>query len=188
MRNQKDSASPANGRVSRLPPLPDPLPPDVQELFADRLKRMGRLLNIHQVFGHAPKLSKASAAMAFGLRFETSVARRYIELGIVRAAQHSKGVYEEQQHKPMLLAEGFSEAQYNALNDWRSSKLFDEKERALLAYADEMCDHGDVSDATFAVMEKFFDAQQILELSFAIGTYYGTALVMNALQIKLEKK
>jgi 4-carboxymuconolactone decarboxylase len=177
-----------DGRVSRLPPLPDPLPAEVQALFEDRLKRMGRLLNIHQVFGHAPKLSKASAAMAFGLRFETSVGRRYIELAIVRAAQHSKGVYEEQQHKPMLLAEGFSEEQYNALNGWRGSALFDDKERALLAYADEMCDHGNVSDATFAAMEKFFDAQQILELSFAVGMYYGTALVMNALQIKLEKK
>jgi 4-carboxymuconolactone decarboxylase len=149
---------------------------------------MGRILNIHHVFGHAPKLSKASAQMAFSLRNETSVERVFIELGIVRAAQHSEGVYEEQQHKPMLLAEGFSQEKYDALNTWRGSKLFDEKERALLAYADEMCDHGDVSDETFAAMERFFSAQQIMELSFAIGTYYGTALVMNALKIKLEKK
>jgi 4-carboxymuconolactone decarboxylase len=177
-----------DNRVSRLPPLPDPLPADVKELFEERLKKMGRLLNLHYVFGHAPKLSKASAAMAYGLRYDTSVGRLWIEIAIVRAAQHARGVYEEAQHKPMLLAEGYSEEKYNALSNWRSSKLFDEKERALLAYADEMCDHGDVSDATFAAMEKFFDAQQILELSFAIGTYYGTALVMNALQIQLEKK
>src|SRR5437870_12494950 len=98
-------AAPADGRVSRLPPLPDPLPPEVQELFDDRrnrMGRMGRMLNIHQVFGHAPKLSKASAQMAAGLRFETSVSRLYIEIGIVRAAQLSNGIYEEQQHKPML--------------------------------------------------------------------------------------
>jgi 4-carboxymuconolactone decarboxylase len=177
-----------DNRVSRLPPLPDPLPADVKELFEERLKRMGRLLNLHHVFGHAPKLSKASAAMAYGLRYETSVGRLWIEIAIVRAAQHARGVYEEVQHRPMLLAEGYSEEKYNALQNWRNSKLFDDKERALLAYTDEMCDHGDVSDATFAAMEKFFDAQQILELSFAIGTYYGTALVMNALQIQLEKK
>lgn len=176
-----------DNRVSRLPPLPDPLPAEVQDLFADRLKRMGRLLNLHQALAHAPKLSKASAAMAFGLRYETLVGRRYIELAIVRAAQHARGVYELQQHKPMLLAEGFTEDHYNALPKWRDSTLFDEKERALLAYADEMCDHGNVSDATFAAMEKHFNAQEILELSFAVGTYYGTALLMNALQIQLEK-
>ena len=36
-------------------------------------------------------------------------------------------------------------------------------------------------------MVPHFTPQEIMELSFAIGTYYGTALVMNALQIQLEK-
>jgi alkylhydroperoxidase family enzyme len=177
-----------DGRVSRLPPLPDPLPADVQELFSERLKKAGRILNVHHTFGHAPKLSRASAAMAMGLRFETSVSRLYIEIGIVRAAQLAKGVYEEQQHRPMLLAEGFSQEKLDAMPNWKASKLFDDKERAVLAYADELANHGDVSDATFAAMERLFDAQQIMELSFAIGIYYGTALIMNALKIKLEKK
>ncbi|HWM46362.1 MAG TPA: carboxymuconolactone decarboxylase family protein [Xanthobacteraceae bacterium] len=175
-----------DGRVSRLPPLPRPLPPEVEELFQDRLKRMGRILNIHHVFGHAPKLSRASAQMAYSLRNETSVARLYIEIAIVRAAQHAKGVYEVQQHAPMLLAEGFSREKLDALENWRTSGLFDEKERALLAYTDETCNCGDVSDATFAAMEQVFTPQQIMELTFAIGSYYGTALVMNALRIKLE--
>ena len=181
-------AASANPRVSRLPPLPDPLPAEVEALFEERRKKMGRILNIHHVFAHAPKLSKASAQMAFSLRFETSVPRLWIEIGIVRAAQLAKGVYEEQQHRPMLLAEGFSQEKLDAMPNWKSSKLFDDKERALLAYADEMADCGNVSDATFAAMERFFDTQQIMELSFAIGTYYGTALIMNAMQIQLEKK
>ncbi len=175
------------GRVSRLPPLPDPLPPEVAELFEDRRRRMGRILNIHHAFGHAPRVSRASAQMAFALRFETSVARLHVELAIVRAAQHANGVYELQQHEPMLLAEGFSRQKLDALSDWRASALFDDKERALLAYADEMCNRGEVSDAVFAAMERCFTPQEIVELSFAVGAYYGTALVMNALKIRLEK-
>ena len=58
------------------------MPAEVQDLFAERLKKMGRILNIHHTFGHAPKLSKASAAMAFGLRYDTSVGRLWIELAI----------------------------------------------------------------------------------------------------------
>jgi len=58
-------------QVSRLPPLPDPLPAAVEELFAERIKRSGRILNIHHTFGHAPKLSWASMQMAMALRFET---------------------------------------------------------------------------------------------------------------------
>ena len=177
----------ARGKVSRLPPLPDPLPPDVQSLFAERLARMGRLLNIHSVFGHAPKISRASAQMAFALRNETLVPRLYVEIAIVRAAQNAQGHYELQQHEPMLLAEGFAREKLAALKDWKGSKLFDDRECALLAYTDETCDLGNVSDATFAAMTKHFTPQEITELSFAIGTYYGTALVMNALQIQLEK-
>jgi alkylhydroperoxidase family enzyme len=173
-------------RVSRLPPLPDPLPAAVQQLFAERLKKAGNILNVHHTFGHAPKLSAASAQMAMALRYETSVPRLLIELAIVRAAQLARGVYELKQHKPMLLNEGFAPAKFDALEGWRSSTMFDDKERALLAYCDEMADYGNVADATFATLEKFFTAEQIMELSFAFGTYYGTALIMNALRIKLE--
>jgi alkylhydroperoxidase family enzyme len=172
--------------VSRLPALPDPLPPAVEEVFAERIKRGGRILNVHHTFGHAPKLSRASMQMAMALRFETSVPRLFIELAIVRAAQLADGVYELKQHKPMLLAEGFAQAKLDALENWRASSLFDEKERAVLAYADEMADRGNVLDATFATLGRFFTPQQILELAFAFGTYYGTALIMNAMQIKLE--
>jgi alkylhydroperoxidase family enzyme len=177
----------SRGKVSRLPALPEPLSPDVQSLFAERLAKMGQLLNIHSVFGHAPKISRASGQMAFALRNETLVLRLYVEIAIVRAAQNANGVYEVQQHEPMLLAEGFAKEKLAALKDWQGGTLFDAKERALLAYTDAMSDRGDVSDAVFAEMEKHFNAQEILELSFAVGIYYGTALVMNALQIQLEK-
>ncbi len=104
----------------------------------------------------------------------------------MRAAQLARGAYELQQHKPMLLAEGFSQAKLDALEAWRTSPLFNEQERALLAYVDEMADHGNVADATFDALGRFFTPEQIMELSFAVGSYYGTALIMNALQIKLE--
>lgn len=178
---------PPRGQVSRLPALPDPLPPDLEVSFGERLKRMGRLLNIHYVFGHAPNLSRASMEMALALRSNTAVARLYIEIAIVRAAQNANGHYELQQHIPMLLKEGFAREKLDALAGWKDSKLFDDKERALLAYADEMSDRGNVSDAAFAAMKQHFTARQIMELSFAIGCYYGTAMVMNALQIQLEK-
>jgi alkylhydroperoxidase family enzyme len=103
-------------------------------------------------------------------------------------AQNARGTYELQQHKPMLLAEGFPLKKYNALTKWRSSKLFDDKERALLAYTDQVSKFGDVSDKVFKAMERHFNAQQIMELTFAIGSYYGTALIMNAMKIRLEKK
>ncbi len=172
--------------VSRLPGLPDPPPPSVQELFAERVKRGGKVLNVIRTFAHAPKLALASMHMAMALRFETSTPRFFIELAIVRSAQLAQGVYELKQHTPMLLAQGFSQEKYDALEHWRTSRLFDDKERAVLAFCDEMADRGNVTDAAFAELGRFFTAQQTMELAFAFGTYYGTALIMNAMRIKLE--
>jgi 4-carboxymuconolactone decarboxylase len=124
--------------------------------------------------------------MAMALRFETATPRVLIELAIVRSAQIANGVYELKQHKPMLLAQGFSQEKYDALEHWRTSTLFDDKERAVLTFCDEMADRGNVTDATFAQLGRFFTPQQVTELAFAFGTYYGTALIMNAMRIKLE--
>ena len=172
--------------VSRLPAHPDPLPPAVEEIFSERIKRGGKVLNVHHTFAHAPKLSLASMQMAMALRFETSAPRLFIELAIVRSAQLAQGAYELKQHKPMLLAQGFSQEKYDALEHWRTSPLFDDKERAVLSFCDEMGDRGNVTDATFAQLGRFFTPQQTMELAFAFGTYYGTALIMNAMRIKLE--
>ena len=80
----------------------------MQELFAERLKRSGRILNIHHTFGHAPKLSRASMQMAMALRYETSTPRLlHRDRHRARRRRIASGVYELQQHKPMLLAEGF---------------------------------------------------------------------------------
>ena len=160
----------------------------MQTLFAERIKRSGRILNIHHTFGHAPKMSHASMQMAMALRFESATPRIYIELAIVRVAQNAKGKYELQQHLPMLMAEGYSKTKLAAVSKWRKSKLFDDKERAVLAYTDEVSKFGNVTDKTFKAMERNFTAQQIMELTFAIGSYYGTALMMNALKIKMEKQ
>jgi alkylhydroperoxidase family enzyme len=44
----------------------------------------------------------------------------------------------------------------------------------------------DVDDATFADLQKFFDAQEIVEITVTVDTYVGTALFTRALRIKIE--
>ena len=51
-----------------------------------------------------------------------------------------------------------------------------------------MSNKGNVSDKVFKELARHFDARQIMEMTSAIGSYYGTALIMNALKIRLEKE
>ncbi len=178
-----------NVKVSRLPPLPEPLDPIIQELFADTTSRGGSILNLHLTKAHAPKLALAGRPSTRALRNECVSPRLLREIAIVRMSILAGCAYEHHHHRPMALQAGLSEAQFEALNDWRpQSHLFDERQRALLAYVDCLgLNKGEVDDATFAAMEKHFSPQEIVELTLCATTYYGSGLFMKAMRIQIDE-
>ena len=173
-------------QVSRLPPLPQPLDPILQQMFEKRSAQGGAIINLQLTTGHAPKFARAASAMAFTIRFDATVPRRLIELTIMRTAQIIGSTYEINQHTPLIKMCGYSDAQIAALPAWQASTLFDDKERAVLGYVEEMTHGGDVDDPTFAALQKYFTPQQIVELTYTTGNYYANGLLTKALRIQVE--
>ncbi len=134
-------------KVSRLPPLPQPLDPIMQQMFDKRRAQGGAIINLQLVTGHAPKFSRAASAMAFTIRFDAVTPRRLLELTIMRTAQIVGSQYEINQHTPLIKMCGYSDAQIAALPAWQTSTLFDDKERAVLGYVEQMAHGGNVDDA-----------------------------------------
>jgi alkylhydroperoxidase family enzyme len=92
-----------------------------------------------------------------------------------------------QQHVPALaLADGVTLAECDALGDWRASKFFTERDRAVLAYTDAMTRDVAVPDAVFEEVRVHFDERELVELTVLIGTYNMHNRVMLALGIDLE--
>jgi alkylhydroperoxidase family enzyme len=173
-------------QVSRLPPLPQPLDPILQEMFDKRRAQGGAIINLQITTGHAPKFARAASAMAFTIRFDAKTPRRTLELIIMRTAQIVGSTYEINQHIPLMKMCGYSDAQIAALPAWQASTLFDDKERATLGYVEEMTHGGDIDDPTFAALEKFFTTQEIVEITYTIGSYYANGLLTKALRIQVE--
>jgi AhpD family alkylhydroperoxidase len=173
-------------RVSRLPPLPESSDPALREFFDDTLRRGGQVINLHLTLGHAPKMALARRATANAIRYDAIIPRLLRELAIVRTAQIAGSAYELNQHLPMARAAGATQAQLDALPKWRTSDLFDDRQRALLAYVDAMASGGEIDDATFAALERHFTPQEIVELTVTVASYYGTALIIRALRIEVE--
>jgi alkylhydroperoxidase family enzyme len=185
-RNQEQKMSVEQQQVSRPPPLPQPLDPVLQKMFDDSRAKGGAVINLNIATGHAPKFSQASRAMAFAIRFDAKTPRRLLELVIMRTAQIVGSAYELNQHTPFAKACGYSDAQIAALPTWQSSMLFDDKERALLGYVEQMAHGGNVDDATFATLQKFLTSEEIVEISYTVGSYYSTGLITKALRIEVE--
>jgi alkylhydroperoxidase family enzyme len=71
---------------------------------------------------------------------------------------------------------------FRALEEWRTSPLFSERERAALAYAEEATLHKKVEDANFEALRKHFSEREIVELTVenAVSNFY------NLLNVPLE--
>ncbi len=62
-----------------------------------------------------------------------------------------------------------------ALPSYRTSPLFDARERAALAYVEEATRHKHVSDATFSELQRHFSEREIVEITWlnALENYYN---------------
>ncbi len=177
---------PEQRKVSRLPPLPQPLDPILQQMFAKRRAQGGAIINLQITTGHAPKFARAASTMAFTIRFDAKTPRKLLELTIMRTAEIVGSQYEINQHIPLFKMCGYSDAQLAALPHWQSSTLFDDRQRAVLGYAEEMAHGGDVDDPTFAALERYFTPEEIVELTYTVGSYYANGLLTKALRIQPE--
>jgi AhpD family alkylhydroperoxidase len=178
-----------NVKVSRLPPLPEPLDPIITELFEDTARRGGSILNLHLTKAHAPKLQQAGRHITRALRNECDAPRVLREIAILRASILVGCAYEAHHHTPLAAAAGLTQEQVEAVKgDWRAkADLFDDKQKALLAYVDQLGNNkGDVDDATFAAMEEQFNPQQIVELTMCATSYYGGGMFMKAMRIRID--
>lgn len=180
------SAADVQQKVSRLPPLALPLDPILKEMFDKRDAMGGAVINLTLVRGHAPKLAKAAEVVAFALRFDAATPRNLRELAIYRTAEIVGSEYEINQHTPLMKMCGFSGEQIAQVATWQSSKLFDDKQLALLAFVEQTAHGGNVDDATYANLAAFFTPQEIVEITITVGNYYGTGLMTKALKIDVE--
>lgn len=175
-------------QISRLPALKEPLDEKTKKLLDATRQKGGQIINLHLTYAHAPHIGLANLSMAYALRFESKSPRMLRELAIIRTAQNLEAQYELNQHHSLGLACGLTQAQIDAMPTWHEHLgLFDAREQSLLAYADAVVmHHGEVDDATYAEFAKYFDAQEIVELTMAISAYSSTAFFTKALRTQIE--
>lgn len=175
--------------IARVTPVPANTTDPVLSPMFDAIRARGNEpLNMHRTLGNSPKVFKAYAELAFALRAAAVVPRVDRELIILRTAHLAGGDYEIVQHRPMALSCGMSRAQLDAIANWKDSSLFDARQKAVLAYADEVAAEKGVSDAVFSELSKFFKPQEIVELTMTAGFYTAAVRVTKALDIQLEKQ
>lgn len=174
--------------MARVPLIDPDEKPELADL-AERIKsaRRGRVINVYRLLLHSPPLAESWFQHNNAVRWSTELDGRLREMIIIRIGYVTKAPYVIGQHVPKLaLAEGLTLKECEALRDWRSSELFTDKDRAVLAYTDAMTEDIHVPDATFEAARAHFTDRQIVELTVLIGTYAMHVRVFQALEIDPE--
>jgi alkylhydroperoxidase family enzyme len=164
----------------------DSTDPDVQALFKELRARGTEPLNLHRVYGNAPKLARTTLALAQALRDGSPESRADRELIILRATQLARGDYQFGQHRRLAISCGITAEQIDSLPRWRESTLFNDRQRAVLAYADAMASADGIDDQTFDAMKAFFTTKEIVELTMNAAYYGASSQISRALRITAE--
>lgn len=174
--------------MARVPLLQEQDHPELADVIAKySAGRRGRLLNIYRMLLNAPPLAESWFNHSNTVRWKTSIDGRLREIVIIRVGHLANSAYVLRQHVPALaLADGVTLEECDALADWRASKCFSERERAVLAYTDTMTRDITVPDAVFAEVRRHFNDREIVELTVLIGSYNMNARVLQALELDLE--
>ncbi|MGI9601832.1 MAG: carboxymuconolactone decarboxylase family protein [Acidimicrobiales bacterium] len=85
------------------------------------------------------------------------------------------------------MQDGFGEDLYEAVQQWRDTDGFTERERLAAEYAERFAlDHTNLDDEFWARMRASYTDAEILELSMAIGTFISLGRTLAVLDVADE--
>ena len=109
------------------------------------------------------------------------------ELGIMRAGYTQGSQFVFSQHCKAARRFGITEEKIAAIPHWEVSPLFDEKERAILAWTDALIlQGGRASDELFEVLQSHLSDEDILELTYHVMGYNLHAVCCKALRLEYD--
>jgi 4-carboxymuconolactone decarboxylase len=159
--------------------------PELEPIIAKiRSGRRGTVINVYKLLLHTPAIAEVWLDLINAVRWKVDLDGRLREIVIIRVGYLNRCSYVVKQHVPLLaLPEGLTQAECDALADWRASAFFDARERAVLAFVDASTRDVDIPDDVFEALRRHFNERQIVELTVLTGTYNMHTRMCQALKI-----
>jgi 4-carboxymuconolactone decarboxylase len=161
--------------------------PMVKEIYQKVEYSGNEVLNLLKALAHSPKICRDWRRLGITLLLKGELSPELRELAILRVGNLAQANYEYTKHVPLALQAGVNQRQIDALSKWKNSTVFDDQERAVLEYTDEMTQNIRVSDETFSKIQDFLSDREIVELTVTIAYYGMVCRTLEALQVELEQ-
>jgi 4-carboxymuconolactone decarboxylase len=175
----------------RIPPLPRAEWTDeAREVFAfwgePNSWEEGSKTNIIMVLANHPAMAQPFNIWSKHLLMTNTLSTRFLELVILRVAWRVKSAYEWHNHVGYGLNAGLTLDEIAAIRDYPAPGAWKEQDSIILASVDELIDKGNLSDATWEILGKYFDKRQKMDLVLSIGHYVMTSWALSVFGVEID--
>jgi uncharacterized peroxidase-related enzyme len=169
----------------------DPIPrekasEDLRATYDGLSKRAGRVPDFYGVMAHHPSALKNFLPLYASVMNEGTLERRYKELAYLKTSYLNGCEYCARAHTPGAKRAGVTSEQIEALTFYERSPLFDDRDKAVLLYAERMTRAAGAGLRDMAVdeLKRHFTEDQIVELALVICMANFTNRFNNGLRIQ----
>lgn len=162
---------------------------DIPEELKQKVVNLGGKpdINLYKILSNNPIFLSSWIDFAYSLRLNCTTSRQLRELMILRGAQLCQCQYEWFQHEQMAKQCGLDIDKINAIQEWRKSSLFDEKEKVVLDLMESLVQNGGaITDELDKQLKQYFTEAEYLELILTGSFYVMVPTVLKALKIPIE--
>jgi len=166
----------------------DQAAPEIKEMFG-KIEQSGvKVLNLYRAVANSPAGARNFIRLGNSLLTKAKLSPKLREMAILRIARITGSEYEWAQHIAIALEYGVTGQQAADLDRWKESGSFNDEERTVLQYVDEVTVNVKVKDETFSALHKYLDEEEITDLTISIGYWGMVARVLVALQVDEDKR
>jgi alkylhydroperoxidase family enzyme len=145
-----------------------------------------RNANIFRMMAHSPSHFEQYCRLGGAIRHKGELDPIVRELAITRTGILCEAPYEIVAHKRIGKNVGVTDAQNEALANWRAATCFDDTQRAALAFTDEIVKLNKPADATFKAIAAKLTPAALVELQLSVGFYIMTSKFLETFEIDLQ--
>lgn len=146
----------------------------------------GSRSNTMMTLAQHPRL--AIAAQHFGryVLVDSDLTTRQRELIVLRVAWRYNSAHQWTHHVLSGRKIGIADAEFEALCTTGPSSRWSHEEEAMIDAVDQLCESGQIDDATWTALACTMNTRELMDLLYAIGMFTMNAWAFNAMGIELE--
>lgn len=169
----------------RLEPIEKPRGLQARLAFWLSRRQFGRVVSpIRVMYTRAPRLGRLAYSISQTIEKGLSLDPELTLLVVSQSSLINGCAFCADLHRAQAVRAKLGSGKLDQLFDFESSPLFDERDRAALAYTAEITRDRKAADATFERLRRHFDEREIVEITWlnAVGNYFN----LMALPLELE--